>query len=429
MVFNEDFLHYVWKFKLFDFKDLTTTDGQKLDVISVGMHNLNAGPDFSNSRIRIGDTTWAGNTEIHLAASDWEKHKHTTDNAYDNVVLHVVYRNDQSIAAPDGRTLPTLELRDRIPADLYLRYHQLLLVNERRIIPCQATLKTVNAINLHSWLTRVLVERLDKRTSAVIDALKNNQGDWETTFYQFLAANFGFSVNALPFELLAKSLPQNILAKHKNNALQIEALIFGQAGFLNEEYLDEYPQRLKNEYSFLRKKYQLSPIEKHLWKFMRLRPQNFPTIRLAQFAALVIQSQHLFSKILEFKDVRDVKELFSNIDVNTYWETHYRFDQESKLLSKTFGKASVNLLLINTVALMLFAYGRHYKQEQYVDKSLLLLESLPFERNHVVDDFEEMGVKIKNAFESQALLELKNNYCNHKKCLQCGIGNHILNLK
>lgn len=429
MVFNEDFLHYVWKFKLFDFKDLMTTDGQTLEVLSVGMHNLNAGPDFSNSRVRIGDTIWAGNTEIHLAASDWEKHNHTVDTAYDSVILHVVYRNDKTIQAPDGRALPTLELRNRIPADLYLRYHQLTLVNERRIIPCQASLKTVNSINLHNWLTRTLVERLDKKASAVIDALKSNQGDWETTFYQFLAANFGFSINVLPFELLAKSLPQNILAKHKNNALQIEALIFGQAGFLDEYYQDEYPQRLKNEYSFFRKKYQLSPIEKHLWKFMRLRPQNFPTIRLAQFASLIIQSQHLFSKVLEYKDVKAVRELFNNITVNDYWETHYRFDQESKPTSKNFGKASIDLLLINTVALFLFAYGRHHKQEQYTDRSLALLESLPLERNHVVDDFEEMGIKVKSAFESQALLELKNSYCNHKKCLQCGVGNHILNLK
>lgn len=429
MVFNEDFLHYVWKFKLFDFKDLTTTDGQAVEVISVGMHNLNAGPDFSNSRIRIGDTIWAGNTEIHLAASDWEKHNHTADTAYDNVILHIVYRSDKPIQAPDGRLLPTLELRNRIPADLYIRYHQLMLVNERRIIPCQATLKTVNSINLHNWLTRTLVERLDKKASVVIDALKTNQGDWETTFYQFLAANFGFSINALPFELLAKSLPQNVLAKHKNNPLQVEALIFGQAGFLDEDYQDEYPQRLKNEYSFLQKKYQLNPIEKHLWKFMRLRPQNFPTIRLAQFASLIIQSQHLFSKILEFEDIKVVRELFNNITVNQYWETHYRFDQESKPTTKNFGKASVDLLLINTVALFLFAYGRHYKQEQYTDRSLALLESLPLERNHVVGDFEEMGIKVKSAFESQALLELKNSYCNHKKCLQCGVGNHILNLK
>jgi hypothetical protein len=429
MVFNEDFLHYVWKFKLFDFKDLTTTDGQTLEILSVGMHNMNAGPDFSNSRIRIGDAIWAGNTEIHLATSDWEKHNHTTDSAYDNVILHVVYRNDKTIAAPDGRALPTLELRNRIPADLYLRYHQLMLVNERRIIPCQATLKTVNNINLQSWLTRVLVERLDKKALAVSEVLTINKGDWEATFYQFLAANFGFSINALPFELLAKSLSQNILAKHKNNPLQIEALIFGQAGFLDETYKDDYPQRLKNEYDFLRMKYQLNPIEKHLWKIMRLRPQNFPTIRLAQFAALIIRSQHLFSKILEFREVKVVQELFSDINVNSYWESHYRFDQESKPVTKNFGKASVDLLLINTVALFLFAYGRHHQQEQYIDRSLQLLESLSVERNHVVDDFVEMGVKVKSAFESQALLELKNSYCNYKKCLQCGVGNHILNYK
>lgn len=427
MLFTEDFLHYVWKFKLFNMRELQTTAGENIEIQSAGIHNFNSGADFQNARLRIGDTLWAGNVEIHLSSADWHKHNHTHDDAYNNVILHVVYQHNQDIITPDGKPLPTLELYNRIPADLYLRYHELTYGNQQ-IIPCEASIKTVKALSIQNWLTRVLVERLQKKSETVINTLQLNRGDWEETFYQFLAANFGFKVNALPFELLAKSLPQNILAKHKNSALQVEALIFGQAGFLQDEFTDSYPQKLKAEYSFLQKKYALQPIEKHLWKFMRLRPQNFPTIRLAQFAALVLQANHLFSKILETGSIPDLRKLFSSIVVNEYWMSHYRFDTESKPAVKTFGDASVNLLLLNTISVFLYSYGSHNGQQQYVDRSLQLLEDLPVEHNNVVNDFKDLGVKASSAFESQALLELRNCYCNHKKCLQCGVGNQILNI-
>jgi hypothetical protein len=427
MLFTEDFLHYVWKFKLFDMRNLQTTDGEVVEISSVGTHNHHAGPDFHNVRIRIGGTLWAGNAEIHIDAADWHKHNHTHDEAYGNVILHVVYRNNQPVILPNGKALPTIELLNRIPAELYTRYHQLVYGNQQ-IIPCEGTIKTVNSLAMHNWLTRVLVERLENKAVAVINALQTNRGDWEETFYQFLAANFGFKVNALPFELLAKSLPQNILAKHKNNPLQIEALIFGQAGFLEEEHQDAYPVSLTKEYRFLQKKYGLIPVEKHLWKFMRMRPQNFPTIRLAQFAALVLQCNHLFSKILETETVAEMRKLFGNIVVNNYWIDHYRFNVPSKQSPKNFGDNSVDLLLMNTVAVFLFCYGNHYKLQHHINRSLKLLENLPVESNFVVSDFSSLGVKAKSAFESQALLELRNSYCNHKKCLQCGVGNQILNL-
>src|SRR6185437_1263516 len=279
----------------------------------------------------------------------------TTDNAYDNVILHVVYRDDEPLILTNGRLVPTLELENRISPDLYNRYHTLIFGNQT-IIPCEANIGSVDSLTLHNWLTRVLVERLEKKSAAVIAALDLNRGDWEETFYQFLAANFGFKINALPFELLAKSLPQNILAKHKNNPLQIEALIFGQAGFLTDGLNDTYPQKLKKEYDFLRKKYNLAPVENHLWKFMRLRPQNFPTIRLAQFAALIVRSNHLFSKVLEIKDIQGLRNLFTEIKVNDYWENHYRFDTESAPLKKNLGQASIDVLLLNTLALFLFSY-------------------------------------------------------------------------
>lgn len=427
MLFTEDFLHYVWKFRLFDRIDLKTDDGEELEILSAGMHNTDAGPDFHNARVRIGETVWAGNIEVHLSASDWQKHGHTTDNAYGNVILHVVYRNDEPLILPNGRKVPTLQLKNRVPDELYNRYHQMIFGNQS-IIPCESSIGGIDNLIMHNWLTRVLVERLEKRSEAVINTLDLNRGDWEETFYQFLAANFGFKINALPFELMAKSLPQLTLAKHKNNPMQIEALIFGQAGFLDTELKDEYPLRLKKEYDFLRKKYNLKPIENHLWKFMRLRPQNFPTIRLAQFAALIVQSNHLFSKILEIKDIDALRNLFSVIKVNDYWDDHYRFDLLSKPLPKTFGASSVDIILINTLALFLFSYGKQHQQQYYISRSLKLLENLPAERNNITEDFITLGLKINNAFESQALLELKNNYCNYKKCLQCGVGNKILKL-
>ena len=427
MLFTEDFLHYVWKFRLFDRIGLQTTDGETIEIYSAGMHNTDSGPDFQNARLKIGDTIWAGNVELHLSSSDWQKHKHSTDNAYDNVILHVVYRDDEPLVLPNGRRIPTLELKDRIPGELYGRYHNLIFGNQTTI-PCEASIGKVDDFTLRTWFTRVLIERLEKKSATVIAALQLNRGDWEETFYQFLAANFGFKTNALPFELLAKSLPQNILAKHKNNPLQIEALIFGQAGFLNENFTDAYPQGLKKEYQFLQKKYKLTPIENHLWKFMRLRPQNFPTIRLAQFAALVVNSNHLFSKVLDTRDIKGLQALFTDIKVNAYWEDHYKFDKAAKPSSKNLGEASVDILLLNTLALFLFSYGKHNQQQHFMDRSLKLLENLPGEQNNIIAGFVNLGVKANSAFESQALLELKNYYCNYKKCLECSIGNKILKL-
>ncbi len=427
MFFTEDFINYTWKFRLFDRDNLMTTSGEKIEVFSAGMQNTDSGPDFHNARIRIGATTWAGNVEIHINSSDWHKHKHNNDAAYANVILHVVFRDDDPIVLPDGRKLPTLELHDRIAPELYHRYHQLAFGNPQ-FIPCEGSIKFVDDMTMRNWLTRVLIERLEKRALVVNAALDKNKGDWEETFYQFLAANFGFKTNALPFELLAKSLPQLTLARHKNNPQQIEALLFGQAGLLNDEFNDDYPKLLQAEYQFLQKKYGLQPIEKHLWKFMRMRPTNFPTIRLAQFAALIFKSNHLFSKIIEIRDVVQLKELFSQLPVNPYWENHYRFDVESKASSKSLGQTSIDILLLNSFVLFLFCYGKHNQQEYFINRSLKLLEKLPAEDNHIVTNFDSVGIKVNTAFDSQALLELKNCYCSYKKCLHCGIGNKILKM-
>ena len=323
MSFHEDFLFYVWQFKLFNQQDLKTVDNQSLQLIKQGSLNKDAGPDFLDAKLKIGETEWAGNVEVHIKASDWERHNHSHDRAYNNVVLHVVYENDRPIYRNDGTLVPAVELKQRISKNLESQYRDLM--QNLNWIPCEKHIASVDDLHLESWLLRMLIERLDAKSEQFIHILNEYKGSWDDAFYITLARNFGFKTNALPFEMLARSLPQQILAKHKNSALQIEALIFGQAGFLQEESDEEYPTQLRKEYLFLQQKYKLKPIDKYLWKFLRLRPQNFPTLRLAQFSALVLKSSYLFSKVLEVKQPGEMASLFKDLQVSDYWHSHYRF--------------------------------------------------------------------------------------------------------
>ncbi len=425
MHFNEDFLHYIWQFRLFDRDELVTAQGEEIVVVSVGIHNKNAGPDFEHAKIKIGGTLWAGNVEIHLRSSDWERHRHTLDKAYENVILHVVFEHDQAVYRLDGSEIPTLILKGRISPELELRYSGLM--QNLNWIPCENIVSTVDKFHTNSWLSRVLVERLEEKHEIVSQLVAQLKGSWDDAFYVMLARNFGFKTNALPFEMLAKSLPQQILAKHKNSSFQIEALIFGQAGYLTDGFNDEYPETLKEEFNFLKQKYNLRPLEVFVWKFLRLRPQNFPTIRLAQFAALIVKSSHLFSKIIEVKDVKAIKALFSELPVNNYWQTHFRFDTEISKASPQLGSDSINNILLNTVAVFLFSYGKYMGKEYFINRSLALLESLPPETNHIINRFTKIGLSPEHAGASQALLQLKKMYCDTKKCLTCGIGAKLIN--
>ena len=424
MNFPEDFLHYVWQFKSFNFNDLKTYAGAELSIINSGIWNKNSGPDFSNGKIQIGETVWAGNIEIHLKSSDWIKHNHQNDQAYENVILHVVYENDVDVHRMDGTILPVLELKNRILKELIERYETLFLtLND---FPCSAQIATVDPFIIKSFLSRTLIERFEEKTVAVLATLNELNGNWDETFYRFLAKNFGFKVNALPFELFAKAIPQNIYAKHKNNPLQIEALVFGSAGFLKDDFKEDYPIQLKKEFQFLQKKYNIIPMEVSVWKFMRMRPQNFPTLRLAQFAALIVKSNHLFSKIVEIKGVVALRNLFEDLPVNQYWKTHYHFKKEVAEVSLQIGKTSIDNILLNTVALFLFAYGKYNGTQSFINRAIQLLESLPAEENAIVNKFVHAGVLLENAFASQGVLQLKKQYCDHKKCLSCGIGVKIL---
>jgi hypothetical protein len=415
----EEFLQHIWENKLFHSKKITTSAGEHLEILNIGKRNTDSGPDFFNAKIKIGKTVWAGNIEIHKKSSDWQKHKHHEDKAYDNVVLHVVEKNDYQVKRSNQEIIPTILLE--YPEQLKTNYQNLL--DSKTWIACQNQFHKIDPVLLQLGFNRLMIERLENKTDEILKKLEHNKNDWNETFYQMLAKMFGFKVNAIPFELLAKSVPLHILAKHKNNLLQLEALLFGNSGLLNNQLLgDDYYLQLRNEYSFLYKKYQIKGIESHLWKFMRLRPGNFPTLRISQLAALIHRSNALFSKIIEIENLEDLKELFK-VHASEYWNIHYSFNKTSKRKSKKeLGGTSINTLIINVVIPFLFVYGEKQNKDYLKNRALEFLEQLPPENNSILTNWRKLGLKSRSAFETQALLQLKNIYCEKKKCLNCQIG-------
>ncbi len=420
---TEEFLHYIWKFRLFDQLGLKTTAGEIIEIVKVGDHNFDAGPDFFNAKIKVGNTLWAGNVEIHTDSSDWQKHFHQKDKAYDNIILHVVNNADKKLYRVSGEAVPTIELKDRLDKKMYQNY--LNFKSSSDWIPCEKQISAVPQLIINSTIDRLLLERLERKSTSISDSLLLNNNNLEETFYQLLARSFGFKTNAEPFELLAKSIPSLVLAKHKSSLLQIEAMLFGQAGFLNEHLEDKYPQQLQNEYVFLKQKFKLNPLDTYLWKFLRLRPVNFPTIRIAQFANLIFNSTHLFSKIIETEKCDDLKKLM-NVDVSEYWHTHYVFDKSSLLKTKHLGEDAVNNIIINTVIPFLFVYGKQKGELKYVDRALSFLEQINGENNSIIGKWETLKLPVKTAYSTQGLLQLKMEHCNYKKCLSCPIGNYLL---
>jgi len=420
---QEEFLWHIWKFRLFDNNDLKTTDGEPLQILKVGEHNTNSGPDFFNARIKVGTTTWAGNVEIHANASGWKKHLHQNDKAFDNIILHVVYEADEKLFRKSGEEIPTLELKNKIPQNIYGKYLQ--FKSSKDWIPCEKQIFSVDKFTVNNWLDRLLAERLERKSKAIIDSLKQNKNNWEETFYQMLARNFGQKINSEPFERLAKSLPVSVLAKHKNSLQQIEALLFGTAGMLEKNLKDDYLKGLQKEFTFLKSKFQLKPIDSSLWKFMRLHPPNFPTIRISQFANLIHKSSHLFSKILEVTSLKQITALLET-ESSEYWKMHYRFGKPSPERKKTLGKNSIHGIIINTVVPFLFIYGKEKREEKFCSRSLSLLEKLEAENNSITEKWKAIGIPSKNSYETQALLQLKNEYCSKKRCLECAIGNALL---
>ncbi len=378
---TEEFLHYLWKYKYYEKKPLKTQDGKEIEVISSGINNTNSGPDFFNAKIKIGDTIWVGNVEIHINASDWNKHLHFKDEAYNNVILHVVYNYDEKIYNFKKQEIPAVSIH--FNEKLYETYQKLLQSDNQ--IACSSFFDKVDDFTIHNWTDKLLIERLEQKTQIIENLLETTKNNWNECFYIFLARSFGSNLNAYAFETLAKSLPQKIIAKHKNNLFQIEALLYGQAGMLTNKETDAvYFQNLQKEYNFLQKKYNLKPIEEYLWKFLRLRPVSFPTIRISQFAQLIHKSNSLFSSILESKTLADLESFFQ-LNVSEYWETHYTFDgKETKKRAKSLGKKSISGLIINSIIPFLFLYGKKKSKEDIQQQAINLLEKMKPETNKII---------------------------------------------
>lgn len=427
----EQLLHYVWKHKLFPLVELKTTDGKPVEVIDPGLHNHNSGPDFFNAKVKISQTLWVGNVEIHDKSSDWFLHGHDKDQAYDNVVLHVTGKPDVEVMNTAGQYIPQMVLE--VPSTIRENYEELLRTDQYP--PCYQIIPDLTTLNIHAWMAALQTERLEQKTEAIIRRVKRMNGSWENAYFLTLARNYGFGINGDTFEEWATHIPFSAIAHHRDKLFQIEAVFMGQAGLLDinaiperyqQEALNEgYYAKLRNEYLYLAHKFSLCPMDYKRWKFLRLRPQNFPHIRLSQLANLYYECKTGLSQLVECKDLFSLQSLLST-KVTPYWETHYTFGSISDLNEKNLSPFSMNLLMINTCIPMLFAYGRHSAKEVLCNRAFDFLEQLKAENNYIIRLWKECGLTVKNAGDSQALIQLKKEYCDKKECLRCRIGYEYL---
>ena len=430
----EQLLQYVWKHKMLPLSDLATTDGREVEVIDPGLHNRNSGPDFFNAKLRIGETMWVGNVEIHEHSKDWYRHGHDTDPAYDNVVLHVVEDDDCNVTNSRGEFIPQIKLS--VPMTVTLNYKELLAADAYP--PCYRLVPSLTSLTIHSWMASLQTERLERKTQDIAQRAARANGSWEDAYFVTLARNYGFGINGDAFEHWAFNVPLNQVAHHRDDIFQVEAIFLGQAGLLDINAIPEKYQaaalndgcfaKLKNEYDYLAHKFSLTPIDRTMWRFLRLRPQNFPHIRISQLATLYHERKTSLSQLVECKTVEDLKKNLST-HVTEYWATHYTFGSESAHNNKSLSPFSINLLMINTAIPMLFAYGRHTGDEALCDRAFDLLEQLKAEDNHIIRMWKECGLKVQNAGDSQALIQLKNEYCDRKDCLRCRFGYEYLKRK
>jgi hypothetical protein len=422
---REDFIHFIWRQVRFDLRDLTTTTGETISIQNFGQHNTNAGPDFSGGQVRIAGLQWAGNIEMHVDASDWYAHGHETDPAYDNVILHVVYEEDRPVFRANGDRIPCLELKSRIAKDIIKTYWR--LQNNEDWIPCNNLLHQVDEPSRREWLGQLGRQRLSSRARRFSMRMENTHRDWEEAFYQSLARALGGRVNAEAMDMLARSVPLRTLLKHKHSLLQLEALLFGQSALIPEAEDGENPYLtlLRREYQLLRVKHNLRPLPIAAWKYLRLRPNNFPTIRIAQLAAMLHRTGQLFGKALAAADAKELQNMFE-VKLSNYWRTHYRFGKEGKTGERRLGVSTIRSILINTIAPALTAYADQRSDDRFRERALEILRSLPAEDNAVLRKWSGLGYTAENAADSQALLELKTNYCAASRCTDCAIGCQLL---
>lgn len=418
---KEALLQYIWQYKMFCATNLHTTEGAPLEIIDYGKKNDNAGPDFFNAKVKIGETLWAGNVEIHIQSSDWLRHKHDKDNRYDNVILHVVHEHDKEITRQDGVRIPTLIIQPN--QALIERYEQ--MTQGSQLTFCSKYWGNLPNGFLRLYMSQLVTERLCRKSTEIIEKSKLLNGDWEETLYVTLATAFGQGTNAFPFEKLSLSLPLRLISKQHDSLTQIEAMLFGQAGLLCETPTDDYEKSLKQEYDFLKNKFGLKCIGKDLWIYARMRPANFPHIKIAQLAQLLHKHQNLFSAILSAKNNHELRSLFE-VETSPYWETHYSFNAASIRKKKKLGDTSIDLLIINLVAPLLFAYAQKRELPDLMERATELLENTKSEKNNIITQWQTLGIECKSAYDTQAMLELRKRYCNEKNCLRCGIAHQVL---
>ena len=418
---QESFLHYIWQHQYFDKQNLRTAQDEDILILHPGNRNTHAGPDFFNARIKIDGIEWVGSVEIHINASGWTQHRHHSDAAYENVVLHVVWKNDKPARRGDQTILSTIELKNRVDEQLLIKCNS--LINSPEALPCSGILIHVPEVIKISMLDSALLHRLESKAGVVLEMLQRNNNDWEETCYQLLCKNFGFKVNTDPFLQLARSLPYKILLKHADNLLQMEALLFGQAGFLEEKQEDAYYDLLRREHSVLSHKYQLSEkkLNKAQWRFLRLRPANFPTIRIAQLAALLHRRKNIFSSIVSCPGPRELKAIFITRQ-SEYWLHHYQFFKAVPGEIPGLGETSTDNIIINTVAPMLTAYGKARDEQIFIDRAMDVLSNVSAESNSITRQWNALGMNVRTAFDSQALIGLHNDFCLRRRCLDCKIG-------
>ena len=413
----EQLLHYVWKHKIFPLKELMTTEGQQLEIIDQGLPNRNAGPDFFNAKIKLNGVLWVGNVEIHTNSSDWVKHRHHLDNNYDSVILHIATNVDSSVYRSNGQQIPQLQLE----CPIYIKENYQELMATDKYPPCYQIVPSLSSFMIHSWMSALQNERFEQKAKQITERLTLCNQNWEDAFFITLARNFGFGINGDAFEAWAKQIPLRAVDKHRDNLFQIEAIFLGQAGLLANNRGDEYYMSLKKEYDYLAYKFDLSPMDVHRWRFLRLRPNNFPHVRIAQLACLYHRSYGLFSQLMEKETLKEVRDLLKG-GTSIYWLTHYLFNEASPARPKTLSDSSIDLLIINTVVSFLYAYGVHKGNERLCNRATRFLEELKAENNYITRMWTECGLKAEHAGDSQALIQLKKEYCDLKKCLYCRIG-------
>ena len=417
----EQLLHYVWKHKIFPLKELKTTTGQQVEVIDTGLANTDAGPDFFNAKLKLDGVLWIGNIEIHERSSDWFKHGHHADTGYNSVILHIASEIDTEISRSNGERIPQIQLI--CPEAVRTNYKELLETDSYP--PCYRIIPSLSPFTAHSWMTALQMERFEQKATLLNERLKRCQGNWEDAFFITLARNFGFGLNGDAFETWAHRLPFRAVDKHRNDLFQIEAIFFGQAGILEDSDGDGYYLRLKKEYTYLQHKFGLIPMDASLWRFLRLRPANFPHIRIAQLACLYHRAYGLLSRIMETETLQGVRDILKG-GTSEYWLTHYTFGGSSPSRPKTLSNTSLDLLIINTVVTFLYAYGLHKGNRVLCARAGSFLEELKAENNYITRMWEQCGMKASNAADSQALIQLKKEYCDKKKCLYCRIGYEYL---